>query len=78
MRKIGKAYIYRDHTICPNYGGWVVIHESKMPFQYEKKIYKTLKDAQNAYKKIHDGSHTAEPNIIGEMTDEQFIHALNI
>lgn len=72
--KIGKAYVYKTHTICPNYGGWVIVHDSMIS---DYNIYKSIVDAINAEKKRKDGSQKSEPRIIGKMTDEQFINALN-
>lgn len=68
--RIGNMYIYKGVDICKNYGGWVVVNG------YDYNIYKTLEDARNAVRKRHDGTHKAEPRIIGRMTDEQFINAL--
>ena len=75
MMKIGKCYFFRDHQICPNYGGWVLLNDFGLG---DWNIYKTLEDAKNAYRKGKDGTHKAEPRTIGRMTDEQFINALNI
>ena len=71
MIKIDKWY-YMDNTttICPNYGGWVIVNG------YDYNIYKRLKDAVNAYKKCKDGTNKEEPVVIGRMTDDEFIHAL--
>lgn len=57
--------------ICKNFGGWVVVDG------YDYNIYKALSDARNAISKRHDGTHKAEPRVIGTMTNDQFIHALN-
>lgn len=79
--KIGRARIgYRGcFTICPNYGGWVVIYESPTTviLEMETYIYKTESSAKNAVKKLLDGTNKHEPQILRKMTDEEFIHALN-
>lgn len=79
--KIGRARIkYRGcYTICPNYGGWVVISElpSNVILEMETYIYKTESSAKNAVKKLLDGTNKHEPQILRKMTDEEFIHALN-
>lgn len=74
MYKLGNWYMFDNCTICPNYGGWVIIYDSLNVSDYN--IYKRYKDAYNARKKRHDGTNTIEPIIIGTMTDDQFIHAL--
>lgn len=68
--KIGKWYLIGNITICPNYGGWVIVNG------YDYNIYKRYADAYNSYLKGKDGTNKIEPIIIGKMTDEQFIHAL--
>ena len=68
--RIGNWLAYRGIEICKNYGGWVIVNG------YNYNIYKTLEDAKNAVRKHLDGTHKAEPRIIGRMTDEQFINAL--
>lgn len=68
--KIGKWYLIGNITICPNYGGWVIVNG------YDYNIYKRYTDAYNSYLKGKDGTNKIEPVIIGKMTDEQFIHAL--
>jgi len=73
--KIGKAYLFSDYTISPNYGGWILQEDFGLG---DYNIYKTFRDAQNAHKKRKDGTNTAEPRIIGKMTDDQFINSLNM
>lgn len=51
-------YFYRGHTITDMLGGWW--------FDGDIRIYKTIRDAKNAIKKRIDGTHDAEPRIIGE------------
>jgi len=70
MIKYCGIYELHGRTICRNYGGWVIVDG------YNHNIYKTLQDAVNAVKKGNDGSHKAEPRIIGKMTEDEFIHAL--
>ena len=51
-------YFYRGYTITQMFGGWW--------FENDLRIYKTVRDAKNAIKKHLDGTHDAEPRIIGE------------
>ena len=73
MVKVGKWYMFNDCTICPNYGGWVILKDFGTG---DYNIYKRYKDAVNARLKYKDGSNKEEPIIIGTMTAEQFINAL--
>lgn len=63
---------YRGIDICRNYGGWVIVDFN------DYNIYASYESAKNAVRKFLDGTHKREPKIIGQMTSEQFIHALNI
>ena len=73
MLKIGKWYlINKEITICPNYGGWIITGEN----YHDYNIYRRYTDTINAYKKRKDGTNREEPEIIGKMTDEQYINAL--
>ena len=61
MKYITKGmYIHRGKGInyWPELGGWMVDNDLR--------VYKTLVDAKNAVDKYHDGSHKAEPKILGE------------
>ena len=69
--KIGNYKPYRGVDICRNYGGFVIVNG------YDYNIYKSYESAKNAVRKHLDGSNKREPVIIGKMTDEQFINALN-
>lgn len=71
--RIGNGwYEHRGIMICKNYGGWVIVHGCCYS------IFKALSDAKNYIDKCYDGSHKAEPRVIGKMDAEQFINACNI
>jgi hypothetical protein len=58
MRKIGNYYDHRNETFYKlKDGGWTCDNSAF--------IYKTSTDCINLINKLHDGSHKAEPKIIG-------------
>ena len=63
---------YRGVDICRNYGGWVIVDWN------DYNIYASYESAKNAVRKGLDGTHKREPRVIGRMTVDQFIHALNL
>lgn len=61
MRSLGNGiYVHRGEWInyWPELGGWMM--------ENNLLVYKTLADAKNAVNKHLDGTHKAEPRVIGE------------
>lgn len=58
MKNFNGLYFYRGYTITRMLGGWW--------YDGDLNIYKTIQDAKNAINKHIDGTHTAEPRILGE------------
>lgn len=79
MARIGKALTgFRGcYSICPNYGGYVVVDDSASMYvpDFCFYIYKTENSAKNAVRKFLDGTNKSEPKVIRRMTDDEFIHA---
>lgn len=65
MKKIVDYYIYLGEWILPFESGWFLESESCSGKVSGIPIYKALSDAKNAIRKRLDGTHTAEPRIIG-------------
>ncbi len=63
MKNFKGLYFYRGRTITRMLGGWW--------FDGDIRIYKTIKDAKNAINKLIDGTHNAEPKILGEASYQE-------
>lgn len=65
MKRCADYYIHRGEWVQPFCGGWCWEKEMCDGSTTGILIYKALSDAKNAINKHLDGTHKAEPRVIG-------------